>query len=438
MTRKENAKLPSPAAELTEVQYYSRQTSAKAIGKKGQKKLKESSVLVVGAGGTGCPALQYLAGAGIGKIGICDFDLVDATNLHRQPLYLVQDIGQNKAEIAANRLRSANPFIQVQAISQECNLSNVSQLLADYDVILDCTDNFTAKFCLADACRQSLKVLLQASVYGFEGQLLLWRPPTRNTASETSGDNEEYKGHEGQCFRCLWPALDSLQEGGQDCLDTCSQTGIIGAVPGLLGTMQALEAIKVLLGLPTPLSEHVLLFDLISCTTTKLKVRHNALCPFCGQSKSGGQAGRSGGSNRTDRMAATAIAAAASGARAAAGAVGAEPTEEHEFELHWSVLKTRSPRELVYVDIRSDSEREQDTITSGKLSGRKTAAWPMSDIDTDTLQLDRNLTYLFFCQKGKRSNLLVRQLRSLGHRNVFSLSQGVESLSPQSSEHAKV
>jgi molybdopterin/thiamine biosynthesis adenylyltransferase/molybdopterin synthase catalytic subunit len=241
---------------LSESDYYSRQTLLQEIGERGQQKLKDSSVLIVGAGGTGCPALQYLVGAGVGRISICDFDVVDASNLHRQPLFTAADIGKKKADIASERLRANNPFVVIDSISQKIDSSNAARMMKGYDVVLDCTDNLEAKFCIADACREQSKTLIQASIHGFSGEILLWRPATSETKSQTD--------YQGQCYRCMWPSKDALQDNGRDCISSCTQSGVLGAVPGIVGTLQASETIKTLLGLSSPLEHHVLLIDLLS------------------------------------------------------------------------------------------------------------------------------------------------------------------------------
>lgn len=403
---------------LSESTYYSRQTRLQEIGDKGQQKLKDSSVLIVGAGGTGCPALQYLVGAGVGKIGICDFDVVDASNLHRQPLFTAVDIGKKKAEIAAERLRANNPFVVIQSIGQKIDSANAARIVKEYDVVLDCTDNLEAKFCIVDACREQSKVLLQSSIHGFSGEILLWSPA--RTATGSSAD------YEGQCYRCLWPSKDALQDNGQDCVSSCMQSGVLGAVPGMVGALQSTETIKTLLGLGSPLTHHVLLIDLLSLSVSQIKTRRNPDCPVCANETSTAKKAKKEEQVQLEQQ------------LEQQEERHNEDHEDNEFELHWSVLRSRSPRELVYVDIRTKGEIEADQSTRAKLKGRQLNECPLESIDMNALQLDKNLTYLFMCQRGKRSATLVRKLRQLGHRNVFSLSEGVASMSPQHSEHAKV
>jgi sulfur-carrier protein adenylyltransferase/sulfurtransferase len=442
----ERAKEHEKDGAVSESAYYSRQTLLQEIGDRGQQKLKDSSVLIVGAGGTGCPALQYLVGAGVGRISICDFDTVDASNLHRQPLFGTSDLGKKKAEIAAERLRANNPFVIIQSISQKLDSSNVSRMVNGHDVVLDCTDNLDAKFCIADACREQSKVLIQSSIHGFSGEILLWSPSPSQTDSQSH--------YLGQCYRCLWPSKDALQDGGRDCISSCTQSGVLGAVPGIVGTLQASETIKTLLGLSSPLTHHVLLIDLLSLSISRIKTRRNPDCPVCSGE------GTTDSTKHQEKTSKEEIAATAENAEKVEKAKNKEKVEnaekenaekkenekdeevegdiDHGFELHWSVLRSRSPRELVYVDIRTKAEIEADQSTRSKLQGRQLNEWPLESIDVNELKLDKNLTYLFMCQRGKRSAILVRKLRQVGHRNVFSLSEGVASMSPQHSEHAKV
>ena len=416
-------------APLSESDYYSRQTLLQEIGERGQEKLKDSSVLIVGAGGTGCPALQYLVGAGVGRVGICDFDVVDASNLHRQPLFTTADIGKKKADIAAERLRANNPFVVIDSISQRIDSSNASRMMKGYDVVLDCTDNLEAKFCISDTCREQAKVLIQASIHGFSGEILLWRPATPETKSQND--------YQGQCYRCMWPSKDTLQDNGRDCISSCTQSGVLGAVPGMVGTLQASETIKTLLGLSSPLEHHVLLIDLLSLSISRIKTRRNPDCPLC---SGNGEAGSTKKEADQAKAKVKVIAVKATEEEDKEDKEGEERQEDTDngFELHWSVLRSRSPRELVYVDIRTKAEIESDPSTRSKLQGRQLNEWPLESINVNDLKLDKTLTYLFMCQRGKRSATLVRKLRHSGHRNVFSLSEGVSSMSPQHSEHAKV
>ncbi len=243
-----------------EVAYYQRQVAVPGIGPAGQAKLKAAKVLVIGAGGLGSSALQALAGAGIGTVGICDFDKVEISNLHRQFLYAAADIGQPKADLAAARLASANPFIALVPHAEKFDAASAERLVASYDLVLACTDNLPAKFLANEICQRLGKPLIAASIHRFDGELLT-----------ALSDNP------AGCLACLWAELPS-SEG----IASCAEAGVLGAVPALLGTMQALEAIKLLLGQPVASAEALLLVDGLSLQTTPIARRRNAACPICG------------------------------------------------------------------------------------------------------------------------------------------------------------
>src|SRR5262245_30611874 len=236
---------------------YSRQIALKEIGAAGQARLQASRVLVIGAGGLGVPVLAYLAGAGVGTIGIVDGDVLEASNLHRQPLYALSDVGKPKAALAAERLRALNPEVTIHIHGERFSAANAASLLADYDLAVDCTDNFASKFLLNDACVLGGKPAIFASVYQYEGQLQVYRPADPETA----------------CLRCLWP--EATQDG---IVGNCAEAGVLGPVPGVLGSLEALEALKFLLGLKGLDANELLLFDLVTLTTQRLRAKRAAAC----------------------------------------------------------------------------------------------------------------------------------------------------------------
>lgn len=238
--------------------YYDRQMALPEVGAEGQRRLAEARVLVVGAGGLGCPALLYLASAGVGKIGICDDDALDESNLHRQPLYAAGQVGQPKTILAAERLRLLNPHIEIAEHPRRLKRETAG-ICTEYDVLLDCTDNFSAKFLLNKIAMEQGKTLISASIYRMEGQLQIVVPG-------------------GPCLRCLWP--DKPEDG---CVGTCEEVGVLGFVPGVFGVLQAAEAIKLILGIPSPLSDgKLMLFDLQSMSSSTLELARDPSCPVCG------------------------------------------------------------------------------------------------------------------------------------------------------------
>lgn len=233
-----------------EIARYQRHLSLAGFGPEAQLKLKRSRVLVVGAGGLGCPALLYLAAAGVGRIGIVDGDRVDVSNLQRQVLYGTADAGQLKAEAAARRLRDLNPFIALDVHAERFTRENALRLLADYDLVVDGTDNFGTRYLINDACVLANKPLVYGAIQGFEGQVSV------------------FNWNGGPTYRCLFP-----EPPDPGTVPNCADAGVLGVLPGLIGTMQACEAIKLLTGIGTSLSGRLWMLDALSMTTHTLKLQ---------------------------------------------------------------------------------------------------------------------------------------------------------------------
>ena len=240
---------------------YSRQTLLKEIGAAGQAALARSRVLIIGAGGLGSPVLQYLAGAGVGFLGLVDADELDASNLHRQPLYALADVGQPKTSLAKAAVAKLNPEVHVETHAGRFTADNALALVREYDVVVDCSDNFLTKFLINDAAVLARRPAVFASVYQYEGQLQVYEPLPDHA-----------------CLRCLWPeaTLDGV-------VGNCAEAGVLGPVPGAFGALQALLTLKVLLKLPGRLAGELLLLDFASFTSTKLKAARRAGCaaPDC-------------------------------------------------------------------------------------------------------------------------------------------------------------
>jgi len=240
---------------------YSRQTLLKEIGAQGQAALGRSRVLVVGAGGLGSPVLQYLAGAGVGCLGVVDADTLEASNLHRQPIYALADAGQPKTELALAAVKRINPSVRVEAHALRLDADNALALIEGYDVVVDCSDNFRTKFLINDAAVLARRPAVFASVYQYEGQLQVYKPEPRHA-----------------CLRCLWP--DAVADG---VVGNCAEAGVLGPVPGTFGALQALLTLKILLGLAGQLDGELLLLDFMNFSSIKLKAPRRAECraPDC-------------------------------------------------------------------------------------------------------------------------------------------------------------
>ena len=240
---------------------YSRQQLLKEIGAVGQAALTRARVLVVGAGGLGSPVLQYLAGAGVGCLGIVDGDTLEASNLHRQPIYALDEVGTSKAALAASAVTRINPAVQIELHAVRLDADNALDLIRAYDVVVDCSDNFRAKYLINDAAVLARRPAVFASVYQYEGQIQVYKPEP---------------GH--ACLRCLWP--EALADG---IVGNCAEAGVLGPVPGAFGTLQALLTLKILLKISGVLEGELLLLDFMNFTSIKLKAPRRAEChaPGC-------------------------------------------------------------------------------------------------------------------------------------------------------------
>jgi len=240
---------------------YSRQVLLKEIGAGGQAKLAGSRVLVVGAGGLGSPVLQYLAGAGVGSLSLVDADTLDASNLHRQPIYALADVGKSKVELARDAVLKINPGVRIDTHAMRFTADNALQLIRGCDVVVDCSDNFRTKFLINDAAVLARRPAVFASVYQYEGQLQIYKPLASHA-----------------CLRCLWP--EATADG---VVGNCAEAGVLGPVPGTFGTLQALLVLKILLGLPGQLDGELLLLDFMNFSSVKLRAPRRVECaaPGC-------------------------------------------------------------------------------------------------------------------------------------------------------------
>ena len=342
---------------------YSRQMALPEVGTEGQARLRRGSVLVIGAGGLGVPVLQYLTAAGVGRVGIADDDVVEASNLHRQPLYGPADLGEAKAAVAARRLRTLNPDVRVEQYAERATAANIADWLAQYDVVVDCSDNFATKFLVNDAAVSLGKPAVFASVYQYEGQLQTYLPRD-----------------DWPCLRCLWP--EAPRDG---LVGNCAEAGVLGAVPATLGAMQAMQALKILLGLSGEATPALHTFDLLGMHWHTLKAARNAACDH----------------ERRPWPEET--------------AVGAD-----EIELRYASLRAARASGLTLVDIREAWERAADgpgdTIDLHV---------PLSALVEGATALPPDGRYLVVCAHGVRSLALAEHLRTHGYAEVYSLAGGL-------------
>ena len=347
---------------------YSRQIALREVGAAGQEKLRRASVLVVGAGGLGVPVLQYLAGAGVGRLGIVDADRLEPSNLHRQTWYALADCGEHKATLAAGRVHALNPDVHVHAHAVRLDATNADALADGYDLILDCTDNFGTKFLLNDLSLRLRRPVLFASVYQYEGQLQLVR-----------GDDDT------ACLRCLWP--EATRDG---LVGNCAEAGVLGPVPGVFGSLQALEALKLLLGLDGLDANEMLIFDLVTLSTQRLRARRAAQC----------DAHRRGGRPAP-----------------------VPASEADTLEVQFADLGDAVREGYTLVDVRDHRERDQEPLPA-----EPSLHLPMATILTDASHLQLDGHYLLICATGKRSAAAADLLRSQGFRACRSLRGGLKAV----------
>ncbi len=349
---------------------YSRQIALKEVGPAGQEKLRRAAVLVVGCGGLGVPAMTYLAAAGVGRIGLVDGDRLEASNLHRQTLYSLTDVGKPKVELAAARLHALNPEIDIRTHPVRIDAETAPEIIESYGLVIDCTDNFATKFMLNDACVRLRKPVIFSSVYQYEGQLQLVRPE---------------RG--GACLRCLWP--EATRDG---LVGNCAEAGVLGPVPGTFGTLQALEALKLLLDLPGQLSEELLVLDLLTLAVTRVRARRAADCPEHALREP-----------------------AATGDAAHAGA--------SELELFFDSLEQALAAGFEVVDIREPQELARLATPCARVRHL-----PVAQLLHGQADMPRTGRYLLVCASGRRSLPAAQELRSRGYGEVFSLRGGIAAI----------
>jgi adenylyltransferase/sulfurtransferase len=369
---------PSLPASLSheEMLRYSRHLILPEVSLEGQLKLKAARVLLVGAGGLGAPSGLYLAAAGVGRLGIVDFDVVELTNLHRQITFGTSDIGRSKLEAAAERLRDLNPEINILAHETRLTSENALEILAGYDVIVDGTDNFPARYLINDACVLLGKPDVYGSVFRFQGQ-----------ASVFGFAN-------GPCYRCLYP--EPPPPGGAP---SCAEAGVLGVLPGIIGSIQVAETIKLILGAGEILAGRLLLVDALKMTFRELRVRKNPACPVCGPGK-------------TIRKLVD--------YETFCGARG-QPVEASTAipEISPRDLKTRidAGENIFLLDVREPREYEICHI-GGYLI-------PLAEIPTRVGELNPSRDTVVYCRRGERSAAAVAFLKRAGFSRVRNLRGGL-------------
>jgi len=365
------------ALSKEEVLRYSRHLIMPEVGMEGQLKLKQARVLCIGTGGLGAPLGLYLAAAGVGHIGLVDFDVVDFTNLQRQVLFGTSDVGQPKITAAADRLRNLNPEIQIDAIEARLSSENALELFRDYDIIVDGTDNFPTRYLVNDACVLLGKPNVYGSIFRFEGQIAVFGYP------------------EGPCYRCLYP-----EPPPPGLVPSCAEGGVLGVLPGIVGTIQAAETLKLIIGKGQPLVGRLLLFDALGMKFRELKLRKNPECPVCG-------------TNRT--LTKLIDYAEFCGIRGEE----APSTVTNIPEITPKDLKSRLDRgdDLYILDVREPHEYQICNLHGHLI--------PLGELPRRVHELDSSKEIVAHCRSGKRSADAVQFLQKAGFRKIWNLKGGI-------------
>jgi len=366
-------------SELTkdEILRYSRHLIMPEVGMEGQQKLKDASVLLVGAGGLGAPLALYLTAAGIGRIGLVDFDVVDFTNLQRQVIHGTKDVGKKKIDSAFETMRDINPFVQLDRHETALSSENAFEIFKDYDYVVDGTDNFPTRYLVNDACVLLNKPNVYGSIFRFEGQA---------TVFATEG---------GPCYRCLYP-----EPPPPGLVPSCAEGGVLGILPGVIGLIQATETVKLILGIGQPLIGRLLLYDALGMKFRELKLRRNPECPICGD-------------NRTiheliDYQQFCGI-----------------PQHEPEpvtvtTDIEPTEVKAKQDRgdQFVLVDVREPHEFQIARIPGSILI-------PLGDVPKRLNELDKNAEIVMHCKMGGRSAKAVDILKQNGFTKVRNMKGGI-------------
>jgi len=372
---------PAPGLSQDEIKRYSRHLIMPEVGMEGQQRLKASSVLCIGAGGLGSPAAMYLAAAGVGRIGIVDFDVVDFSNLQRQLLHGTPDVGRSKLASAKDRLHALNPHVEIDTYETSLSSENALKLFAPYDVILDGTDNFPTRYLVNDACVLSGKPNAYGSIFRFEGQASVFG----------------VKG--GPCYRCLYP-----EPPPPGLVPSCAEGGVLGVLPGIIGVIQATESIKLMLGIGEPLIGRFLIYDALKMRFRELKLRKDPDCPVCGTHPTV--------TKLIDYEQFCGI--------------RPEPQSQttgatmNEWETHPLELKQRldAGDDLFILDVREPNEFQINRIPGSTLI-------PLGELPRRYQELDRGREIVAHCKMGGRSAKAVDFLRSVGFTKVKNLRGGI-------------
>ena len=363
--------------DADELARYARQIRLPHLGLAGQERLKDSSILIVGAGGLGSPAATYLCTAGVGRIGLADADRVELSNLHRQPLHGTNDIGAMKVSSARATLRELNPHVTVDVIAERITSANALDTVRDYDLVIDASDNFPTRYLLNDACVIEARPLIYGSVDRFEGQLSV------------------FATSDGPCYRCLFPTPPA-----RGTVQSCADAGVLGVLPGLVGTMQALEALKVVLGLGETLVGRLLLVDALAMRYRAISIDRDPSCPACGTR---------------------------------------EIATLGDYDAFCGELPMPMPAIVPTIDVATLAMSLDNVNSPTLIDVREPYEWSIGHIPTARLvplstvpsaaasgSIDRDADIVVYCHHGMRSEMAARVLLDAGYTRVRNLVGGID------------
>jgi sulfur-carrier protein adenylyltransferase/sulfurtransferase len=382
-TRKPLVESPNGAVELSndEIARYSRHLIMPEVALDGQKKLKAARVLTIGAGGLGSPLALYLAAAGVGTIGIVDFDVVDESNLQRQIIHGTSDLGRPKLESARDRIEDINPNVNVETFGEPLSSENALEIFEDFDVIVDGTDNFPTRYLVNDASVLTGKPNVYGSIFRFEGQASV------------------FYAEEGPCYRCLYP-----EPPPPGLVPSCAEGGVLGILPGAIGTIQATETVKLILGIGEPLIGRLLLYDALGMSFREMKLRKDPNCPVCGENPTV--------TELIDYQEFCGIPQQA----AQAGEVPEITVQELKGRLE-------NGNRVSVLDVREPHEYEVANIGARLIS--------LNELPERLVELDRDEPLAVHCKTGGRSARAVKLLRDAGFQNVYNVKGGIDAWSEE-------
>ncbi|HEU4385476.1 MAG TPA: molybdopterin-synthase adenylyltransferase MoeB [Anaeromyxobacteraceae bacterium] len=367
---------PGPPLTNDEILRYSRHLLMPEVAMEGQQRLKAARVLCVGAGGLGSPVMLYLAAAGVGTLGLVDFDVVDYTNLQRQVIHATPDVGRRKLESAAEKLKALNPYVALRPFEDRLTSDNALEIVRQFDVVVDGTDNFATRYLVNDACVLTGRPNVYGSIFRFDGQASV------------------FAAREGPCYRCLYP-----EPPPPGLVPSCAEGGVLGILPGLVGLIQATEAVKLILGRGEPLVGRLLLVDALGMRFRELQVPRNPECPMCGASPT---------------ITALQDYEAFCGVRGEEAPAGVEVPEVQVEELK---RRLDAGEDVVILDVREAHEYQICNL-GGLLI-------PLGELPRRVHELDTSREMVVHCRTGPRSAKAVAFLRQAGFRKVRNLTGGI-------------